>query len=105
MPSVSRIFDTVLSPDGQGYYCRVPVRTSIITGEATVLVNFLPVSCAGDAVAPHPAAPCYPDISFIVAISTVTAGFRPVASIGCETVGTAAPNIIVLGSPNVFVGL
>ena len=105
MFSISRVTDTVASPTGTGWHCLMPTITVIVgPGVPTVLINYLPVAVAGDAVMPHLGAGCKPDISFILAVGTVTAGFRPVASLGDEAFGSDLPNFISRGSFNVLVG-
>jgi uncharacterized Zn-binding protein involved in type VI secretion len=102
MPSVARMSDAVMSPDGTGYKCRVPITTSLAAGNyANVTANFLPIAVNGSPVTPHLRAPCIPDISFVSCFRTVTIAGSPVATIG----DSASDNILVQGSPNVFVGL
>lgn len=102
MPSVARLGDTVLSPDGTGYHCAFPMETA--TGEANdknVKANGIAVCVEGNLVAAHPKGGCDPDESTVSSFSsTVKIGGKGVARIG-DMLGN---NIITQGSPNVFAG-
>jgi len=59
MPAISRLGDSVLSPDGSGYKCRMPLKTSV--GEANsknVYANGILITVKGNKVTPHPKAGC-----------------------------------------------
>jgi uncharacterized Zn-binding protein involved in type VI secretion len=100
MPSIARQGDSVLSPDGTGYKCRVPMQTSC--GEANtnnVTANGILIVVSGNKVAPHPKSGCQPDTSSLSSFSaTVTIGGKGVGRIG----DSYGDNVITQGSPNVF---
>jgi uncharacterized Zn-binding protein involved in type VI secretion len=101
MASVSRQGDSVLSPDGTGYKCRMPMQTSIAGANSSgVFANGIPIAVIGSAIAVHPKSGCLPDISFVSSGSgRVFIGGQPVARIG----DSAGDNTLTQGSANVFV--
>ena len=55
MPSVSRQGDSVLSPDGTGYKCRMPMQTSIAGANGNgVFANGMLIAVIGSAITVHP---------------------------------------------------
>lgn len=102
MPSVARVGDTVLSPDGAGKDCAFPMQVSIAQGNTSnVTSKQLAIPVQGNPVPPHPRSGCSPDNSTLTTFSsTVRIGGKGVARIG-DRYGN---NIITGGSPNVFVG-
>jgi hypothetical protein len=102
MPSVARLSDTVLSPDGRGKNCAFPMQTSVVqVNTVNVFVNGRLVPVLGNLVGPHPRGGCVPDVSPLnKASTTVFVGGLGVGRIG-DTYGN---NIITQGSPNVFAG-
>ena len=100
MPSVTRQGDSVLSPDGTGYKCRVPMKTSMAgANSSNVFANGILICVVGSAVAVHPKAGCTPDIASVSSGSgRVFIGGIPVARIG----DPAGHNTLTQGSPNVF---
>lgn len=100
MPSVARQGDSVLSPDGTGYKCRVPMQTSMAEGNSSsVFANGIPICIVGSAVSVHPKSGCTPDIASVSSGSgRVFIGGQPVARIG----DPAGHNTLTQGSPNVF---
>jgi uncharacterized Zn-binding protein involved in type VI secretion len=101
MPSVARLGDTVLSPDGAGKNCAFPMQTSVVqVNSVNVFVNSRLVPVLGNLVGPHPRGGCVPDVSVLTtSSSTVFVGGLGVGRIG-DRYGN---NIITQGSPNVFV--
>ena len=102
MPAVSRQGDSVLSPDGSGYKCRMPMKTSVDeVNSSSVYVNGILVVVQGNKVAPHPKSGCTPDTSTLSSYSSkVFAGNKGVGRIG----DLYSDNIITQGSPTVFAG-
>jgi len=101
MASVARTGDSVLSPDGTGYKCRMPMQTSC--GQANtknVTANGILIVVNGNLVSPHPKSGCIPDTSTLSSSSTVTIGGLPLGRIG----DSYGDNVITQGSPNVFAG-
>ncbi len=100
MASVSRQGDSVLSPDGTGYKCRMPMQTSISGGNGNnVYANGILIAIVGSSIAVHPKSGCTPDISSVSGGSgRVRIGGQPVARIG----DPAGHNTITQGSVNVF---
>ena len=102
MPAIARAngSDTVQSPDGTGYKCRVPMTTS--TGSATqskVRASGIFVVVQGDPVAPHPRSGCAPDTSTLSSFSSkVKAAGSWVGRIG----DTYGDNTITSGSTKVM---
>jgi uncharacterized Zn-binding protein involved in type VI secretion len=101
MPSVARFGDAVLSPDGARKNCAFPMQTSVVQANiANVFVNGRLVPVLGNLVGPHPRGGCVPDVSVLTSASaTVFVGGLGVGRIG-DRYGN---NIIIQGSPNVFV--
>lgn len=109
MPAVARDGDSVMSQDGKGYKCQVPMETT--TGEFSdkVHVDGKGVVCEGMAVKPHSAAspqPCTTDLGKLTTFSSkVKIGGKGVGRVGDKyTAPRQAQNIISQGSSNVFVG-
>jgi len=100
MPAVSRLGDSVLSPDGSGYKCRMPLKTSV--GEAnskSVYANGILITVQGNKVAPHPKSGCTPDTSTLDSGSSqVFVDGKGVGRIG-DSMGD---NVITQGSSTVF---
>jgi len=103
MPAVARVGDIVLSKDGFGTDCVFPGTVPITVGNPfNVTANGLPIPIVGLPVPPHPVSGCGPDLSVLTTGSaTVTIGGLPAARIGSLY---GATNIIITGSPNVFIG-
>jgi len=95
MPSVSRQGDSVLSPDGTGYKCRMPMKTSIAGANgSSVFANGILIAVIGSAKSG-----CTPDVSSVSSGSgKVFIGGQPVARIG----DSAGDNTLTQGSQNVF---
>ena len=102
MPAVSRQGDSVLSPDGSGFKCRMPLKTSVgQVNSSSVYVNGILIVVQGNTVAPHPKSGCIPDTSTLRSFSsTVFAGNLGIGRIGDQY----SDNIITQGSPTVFAG-
>lgn len=103
MPSISRMGDSVLSPNGTGYHCQFPMETSILEANSKkVYCNGILVSVEGNMVAPHPLPGCSTiDQQTVSSFSSkVKIGGKGVARIG-DSLGD---NVITQGSPNVFAG-
>jgi len=100
MPSVSRQGDSVLSPDGTGYKCRMPMKTSIAGANGNgVRANGILIAVIGSAITVHPKSGCTPDVSSVSSGSgKVFIGGQPVARIG----DSAGDNTLTQGSQNVF---
>lgn len=102
MPAISRANgnDTVLSPDGTGYKCRMPLTISTGTaGQSKVFCEGVLVATLGDPVQPHPLAGCKPDEQTLSqASSRVFAAGRAIARIG-DMYGN---NVITSGSARCF---
>lgn len=109
MPAVARDGDSVMSQDGKGYKCQVPMETT--TGEVSdkVKVDDKGVVCEGMKVAAHPASsptPCTTDLGVLTTFSSkVKIGGKGVGRVGdTYQAKQQLPNIISQGSSNVFVG-
>ena len=103
MPSLARIGDTVLSPNGTGYHCTQPMETTIGEGNTcNVYCNGTLVAVEGNKVAPHPLPGCSTIDEQVVSSysSTIKIGGLRVARIG-DMLGD---NVITQGSPNAFAG-
>jgi uncharacterized Zn-binding protein involved in type VI secretion len=102
MPAVSRQGDTVLSPDGTGYKCRMPMKTSVgQVNSNQVFANGILVVIQGNQIAPHPKSGCSPDNSTLSSYSsTVFIGGKGVGRIGDQY----SDNTIIKGSESVFAG-
>jgi len=102
MPAVARAYgnDTVLSPDGAGYKCRVPMNTSTsFSQQSKVRVQGIFVVVAGDPVAPHPRSGCVPDTSTLSSYSSkVRAVGKGIGRIGDRY----GDNTIISGSSKVL---
>lgn len=102
MPAIARSSgsDSVLSPDGTGYKCGMPMTTSTFTpGQQKVRAQGIFVVVSGDPVAPHPRGGCSPDTSTLSSFSSkVRAGGRGVGRIG-DNYGN---NTITSGSSKVM---
>jgi len=101
MPAISRIGDNVLSPDGSGFKCRMPLKTSVGEGNSnSVYANGVLITVQGNKVAPHPKPGCT-----IIDTSGLDSGSGQVF-IGGKGVGrigdTMGDNVITQGSPTVF---
>lgn len=94
--------DSVFSPDGTGYKCRMPMTTN--TGPATqgrVFAMGVEVVIANDMVGAHPKSGCAPDESTLDSYSSrVSATGGKVGRIG-DTYGN---NTIISGASRVFCG-
>jgi uncharacterized Zn-binding protein involved in type VI secretion len=103
MPSIARMGDSVLSPNGTGYHCQFPMETSILEANSNnVYCNGILVAVEGNMVAPHPLPGCSTIDQQTVSSfsSTVKIGGKGVARIG-DSLGD---NVITQGSPNAFAG-
>jgi len=103
MPAISRIGDSVLSPDGSGYKCRQPLKTSVGQGNSNrVFCNNILITIQGNKVTPHPRPGCTVIDESVVDVgsSRVFIGGKGVGRIG-DTMGD---NVITQGSANVFAG-
>jgi uncharacterized Zn-binding protein involved in type VI secretion len=100
MPAISRIGDSVLSPDGSGYKCRMPLQTSVGEGNSkNVYANGILITVEGNKVAPHPKSGCSLDTSELDSGSSqVFIDGKGVGRIG-DTMGD---NVITQGSSTVF---
>ena len=101
MPAISRIGDSVLSPDGSGFKCRMPLKTSVGEGNSdSVYANGVLITVQGSKVTPHVRAGCT-----VIDTSGVDSGSSQVF-IGNKGVGrigdTMGDNVITQGSPTVF---
>jgi hypothetical protein len=100
MPAISREGDSVLSPDGSGYKCRMPKETSV--GECnpnSVYANGKLIVVEGNTITPHPKSGCSNDDSTLSSYSSkVFIGGKGVGRIG-DAYGN---NTITQGSPSVF---
>lgn len=102
MPAVARKNDEVLSPDGQGYKCRQPMKTSVdVVNSNRVYANGILIVVQGNKIKNHPKAGCDPDESTLSSFSsTVFIGNKGVGRIGDQY----GNNTITKGSPSVFAG-
>ena len=102
MPAISRQGDSVLSPDGSGYKCRMPMETSVgEVNSSQVYANGILVVVAGNMVAPHPKSGCIPDESTLNSYSSkVFVGGKGVGRLG----DTYSNNVITQGSSDTFAG-
>jgi hypothetical protein len=102
MPAVARKDDTVLSPDGSGFQCRMPLKTKV--GEVNtvkVYANNILIVVQNNKVAPHTKSGCSLDESTLSSFSSkVFAGNKGIGRIGDQY----SDNIITQGSPTVFAG-
>lgn len=102
MPAVGRQGDSVLSPDGTGYKCRMPMKTSVgQVNSNKVYANGILVVIQGNQVTSHPKSGCGPDNATLSSYSsTVLIGGKGVGRIGDQY----SDNIIIKGSESVFAG-
>lgn len=102
MPAIARKNDTVLSPDGTGYKCRMPMKTKVdVVNDKNVYANQILVVVQGNRVESHPKSGCTPDTSTLSTYSsTVFIGGKGVGRIGDQY----SDNIIIKGSESVFAG-
>ena len=102
MPAVSRKDDSVLSPDGAGYKCRMPLKTNVDeVNSNNVYANNILIVVQGNQVALHNKSGCIPDTSTLSSFSSkVFAGNKGIGRIGDQY----SDNIITQGSPTVFAG-
>ena len=102
MPAVARKDDDVLSPDGAGYKCRMPLKTSVDQVNSNkVYANNILIVIEGNLIKPHPKSGCSNDDSTLSSFSsTVFIGGKGVGRIG-DVYGN---NTITKGSPSVFAG-
>ena len=102
MPAISRQGDSVLSPDGSGYKCRMPLETSVgQVNSNSVYANGILIVVEGNTITPHPKAGCSTDTSTLSSYSSkVFIGGKGVGRIG-DAFGN---NTITQGSPSVFAG-
>jgi len=100
--AAARSGDAVLSQSGVGKYCNGPMMTTTGTGSPTVFINGQPAVRLGDLVGPHPFHGCGPDISPLTTSSSTVL----IDGLGAGRIGDiyTADNIIIVGSPNVFIG-
>jgi len=101
MPAVSRQGDSVLSPTGSGFKCRMPLKTTV--GEVNsvkVYVNSILVVVQGNKVTPHPLPGCTPidEATLSTFSSRVFVGGKGIGRIG----DLYNDNVITQGSPTVF---
>lgn len=108
MPSVARKGDSVMSKDGTGYKCRMPMQTSIAEGNSKrVYANGILIAVDGNKVTSHTKATpeCATDASVVTSFSSkVKIGGKGVARIGDVLTDPTTSNTITQGSPNVFAG-
>ena len=102
MPAVARKDDTVLSPDGTGYKCRMPMKTNVDQVNSNkVYANNILIVVQGNRVAAHNKSGCIPDTSTLSSCSSkVFIGNKGIGRIGDEY----SDNTITQGSPTVFAG-
>jgi uncharacterized Zn-binding protein involved in type VI secretion len=102
MPAVARKDDTVLSPDGSGYKCRMPLKTKVDqVNSDKVYANNILIVVQGNRVALHNKSGCTPDTSTLSSYSSsVFIGGKNIGRIGDEY----SDNIIIKGSESVFAG-
>ena len=102
MPAVARKDDTVLSPDGSGYKCRMPLKTNVDeVNSDKVYANNILIVVQGNQVALHNKSGCIPDTSTLSSYSSkVFAGNKGIGRIGDQY----SDNIITQGSSSVFAG-
>lgn len=102
MPAVSRKGDDVHSPDGSKKNCARPVVTHVDeVNTKEVYANGILVVNKGCQIEFHLKKGCVPDTSVLTTYSeTVFAGAKEVGRIG----DNYGDNVIIQGSPNVFVG-
>ena len=103
MPAVSRQGDSVLSPNGSGFKCRMPLKTTV--GEVNsvkVYVNNILVVVQGNKVTPHPLPGCtaIDEAALSTFSSKVFVGGKGIGRIG----DLYNDNVITQGSPTVFAG-
>ena len=97
MPAISRQGDSVLSPDGSGYKCRMPLETSV--GEVNSNSVYALIVVQGNQITPHNKSGCSNDDSTLSSYSSkVFIGGKGVGRIG-DAYGN---NTITQGSPSVF---
>ncbi len=104
MPAIARASSTdrVFSFTGTGKNCGRPVQVATGSASCEVYANGSSVVRMGDAVGSHAAGGCGPDMSTLsTGSSSVFIGGNAVGRIGDEY---SSDNIIISGSPNVFVG-
>lgn len=94
--------DNVLSPDGFLKDCAFPGVVPIVVGNlSNVFVNGLPVPVLTNPVPVHQVSGCAPDISVLTTASTSVF----IGGLGAARIGDLyGNNIIISGSPNVFIG-
>ena len=102
MPAVSRQGDSVLSPDGSGYKCQMPLETSVgQVNSNNVYANSILIVVAGNTVSPHAKSGCSTDESTLSSYSSTV----HVGGMGMGRIGDAyGNNTITQGSPSVFAG-
>jgi hypothetical protein len=102
MPAVSRQGDSVLSPDGSGYKCRMPLKTNVDeVNSAKVYANSILIVVQGNKVAPHNKSGCSLDESTLSSFSSkVFIGNKGIGRIGDKY----NDNVVTQGSPTVFAG-
>jgi len=103
MPAVSRQGDSVLSPNGSGFKCRMPLKTTV--GEVNnvkVYVNSILTVVQGNKVTPHPLPGCttIDEAALSTFSSKVFVGGKGIGRIG----DLYNDNVITQGSPTVFAG-
>lgn len=103
MPAISRQGDSVLSPNGSGFKCRMPLKTTV--GEVNtvkVYANNILVVVQGNKVTPHPLPGC------TLVDESVLSTFSSKVFVGGKGVGRIGDlfndNVITQGSPTVFAG-
>jgi len=102
MPAVSRQGDSVLSPDGSGFRCRMPLKTNVDeVNSVKVYANNILIVVQGNKVAPHNKSGCSLDESTLSSFSSkVFIGNKGIGRIGDKY----NDNVITQGSPTVFAG-
>ena len=100
MPAVSRQGDSVISPDGSGYKCQMPLETSVgQVNSNNVYANSILIVVAGNTVSPHAKSGCSTDESTLSSYSSTV----HVGGMGMGRIGDAyGNNTITQGSPSVF---
>lgn len=104
MPAAARGqgVDRVFSKTGTSSYCAYPMITATNECSSDTFINTIGAVRIGDVVQLHPAAGCGPDRSVLTkASTTVFINSRGAGRIGDEY---TPDNIIISGSPTVFIG-
>lgn len=107
MPAVAREGDSVMSQDGKGYKCRVPMETATDQHSSKVKADGMWVVGEGMKVMGHPCSapsPCTTDNGVLNSFSSkVKAGGKWIGRVGDQYLASGqTPNIISQGSSKVF---